>query len=220
VSILYSIQPSLTLAELIPAWAKELAGGRTSVSQPELWRCFYEDTINGHLDVVGPRRSLGLAFIDRNGRAKYVRGRLLIGQMNIPFVRMADRILVMKEAVLDFARRRRLPPPSWWAKKTGASKKRKNAGPSGAQQQSGDASPRGRKPKADWDGGIKDFIFQQLDYHGWPQTGDSEWNCQAQVEAAVRKFIEDKYNISLSESVIRHHTHRLMSEWRQRRPEK
>jgi hypothetical protein len=24
-------------------------------------------------------------------------------------------ILIMKEAVLDFARRHRLPPPSWWA---------------------------------------------------------------------------------------------------------
>jgi hypothetical protein len=220
VSLLYRNKEWLTLGLLLPAWASELADGKTKESH--FWDFFLEDITNGRFDDVGPLRNghrMGLAYYVESEKAVPIRGEILIRKFGVSLRRISDRLLVAKEAVLDFARRHGLPPPSWWADTSSAEKEQKSAR-SSAQRQRSDASPRGRKPKVDWDGGIKDFIFHQLDYHGWPQTGDREWSCQAQVEAAVRKFIGDKYNIFLSESVIRHHTHRLMFEWRRRRPEK
>jgi hypothetical protein len=62
---------------------------------------------------------LGLRVIDhRSSQPPYVAGRLLFGKMHLPFRPKGDRILVAKEAVLDFARRREVPPPSWWSDAT------------------------------------------------------------------------------------------------------
>jgi hypothetical protein len=78
---------------------------------------------------------------------------------------------------------------------------------------SGVKSSRGRRPKADWDGSVKNFVFEQLDDNGWPLPGDAGWSCQADVERAVADHIEKTCGASICESQVRHHTHRLMSEW-------
>jgi hypothetical protein len=79
------------------------------------------------------------------------------------------------------------------------------------------AGRRGRKPKVDWNGAIKNFVFEQLDHHGRPQPEDHEWSCQADVERAVADHIEETRGHSVSESVVRDHTRRLMSEWEQKK---
>jgi hypothetical protein len=79
------------------------------------------------------------------------------------------------------------------------------------------AGRRGRIPKVDWDGSIKGFVFQQLDHHSWPIAGDPEWSCQADVERAVAGHIQTVYDLSVSESVVRDHTRRLMSEWQRQK---
>jgi hypothetical protein len=127
--ILFHTKKCLTLVQLVPAWARELADGNTSANEVErdLWRYLCEDTINGLLDDAGPLRNgrrRGLAIIGPDDLAQFVEGRLLgrllarEGKKRSPFFSMPDRILLMKEAVLDFARRHELPPPSWWSDKT------------------------------------------------------------------------------------------------------
>ncbi len=110
----------LRLARLVPAWANELADATSSPSalEGDLWHYLHEDVINGLLDDSGPLINgsrLGLRFIDSSGRGGYVNGRLLFGKMHLPFRGMGQRILVAKEAVLDFARRHGVPPPSSWS---------------------------------------------------------------------------------------------------------
>lgn len=78
-------------------------------------------------------------------------------------------------------------------------------------------SRRGRKPKVDWDGAIKNFVFEQLDYHGSPHAGDHVWSCQADVEKAVADHIMKTFDLPISESVVRDRTRRLMSEYEQKK---
>ena len=111
-SILYRSKRWITLAQLVPDWARELAQAESDAKRVEndLWHYLVEDIINGRLD----RKRPGLAFIQSDNRAVAVKGRLLIGKLNFSVRRYSHRILVTKKAVLDFARRQRLPPPSWW----------------------------------------------------------------------------------------------------------
>jgi hypothetical protein len=120
VSLLYRSKRWLTLAQLVPTWARELANPTTSASELEgqLWHYLLEDILNGRFDD----KVLGLAFIQRDNRPVQIQGRLLIGKLNLPLGRYSHRILVSKEAVLDLAQRQELPPPSWWADKSRASK--------------------------------------------------------------------------------------------------
>jgi hypothetical protein len=91
---------------------RELAQGASDDKRVEndLWHHLIEDIINGRFD----RKRSGLAFIQPDNRTVPVKGRLLVGKLNLPLRRYSNRILVRKKAVLDFARRHRLPPPSWW----------------------------------------------------------------------------------------------------------
>jgi hypothetical protein len=120
VSPLYRSKRWLTLAQLVPAWVRDLASPTTSARELEgqLWYYLLEDILNGRFDG----KVLGLAFIQPDNRAVRVQGRLLIGKLNLPLGRYSHRTLVTKKAVLDFARRHELPPPSWWADKSRASK--------------------------------------------------------------------------------------------------
>jgi hypothetical protein len=108
----------LTLAQLVPAWANELADATRSPSQVErdLWQCLHEDATIGFFDYSGPLRNgrrLGLGLIDDNGRFRYVRGRLL-GTVHFPFRRRGHRIFLARKAMLALARRRWVPPFSGW----------------------------------------------------------------------------------------------------------
>jgi hypothetical protein len=104
----------------VPNWANELADATSSPNslEDDLWHYLHEDVINGLLDDAGPLINgthLGLRFIDSSGRGVHVDGQLLFLKMRLPFREMGKRILVAKEAVLDFARRHGVPPPSWWS---------------------------------------------------------------------------------------------------------
>jgi hypothetical protein len=74
---------------------------------------------------------------------------------------------------------------------------------------------RGRKPKVDWDGNVKRRLFALLDHHGLPDISDAKWSTQADVEAAVA----DICGVPLSESTVREHTARLISEWLRKKAE-
>ena len=118
-SVLYRSKRSLTLAQLVPAWAGELANATTGASECEqaLLDSLLEDIITGRFDGMG-----GLAFFHPDG-AVPVQGRLLIGTLGLSLDRNRRRILVSKRAVLNFARRHRLPRPSWWVDKARTPKK-------------------------------------------------------------------------------------------------
>jgi hypothetical protein len=106
----------LALAQLVPAWANELADPSLSPSQLErdLRECLYKDAIIGFLDHSGPLRNgrrLGLGFIEDDGRFRYVSGRRL-GTVHFPFRKWEHRIFLAQKAILAFARRHGVSPPS------------------------------------------------------------------------------------------------------------
>ena len=131
-SILFRTKGWLTLAQLLPAWASKLAESRTNADRIErdLKQLLIEDIINGRLDDAGPLadgRRLGLRNITPDNRAGYLEGhqaRELLMPADTPaaFSFVSHRLVVMKEAVLDFARRHELPPPSWWTDASKATK--------------------------------------------------------------------------------------------------
>jgi len=117
-SVLFRTKQWLTLSQLVRAWGSELAESTKSADWVEhnLGHFLMEDILNGRLDEAGPLekgRRLGLRLITPDGWPVDLEGpqasRLLL-TADTAF----SRILVMKEAVLDFARRHELPPPSWW----------------------------------------------------------------------------------------------------------
>jgi hypothetical protein len=131
-SILFRTKGWLTLAQLLPTWASELAEAKKDANQIErdLRHFLIEDIINDRLDDAGPLkdgRRLGLRLITPENQAAYLEGhqaRDLLTAVNIPaaFSFVSNRLVVMKEAVLDFARRHELPPPSWWTDASTATK--------------------------------------------------------------------------------------------------
>jgi hypothetical protein len=131
-SILFRTKEWLTLAQLLPAWASELAERKMDANQIErdLGHILIEDIINDRLDDAGPLeggRRLGLRVITPENRAGYLDGqqaRELLMPAGTPtaFSFVSHRLVVMKVAVLDFARRHELPPPSWWTDASTATK--------------------------------------------------------------------------------------------------
>jgi hypothetical protein len=124
-SIFFHSEGWLTIARLAHAWAPELAGSKGDASQFErdLRQFLLEDILNCRLDDAGPFREgrrLGLRLIIQDSPPGFLEGNEVKGLLGVwgngPY--LWNRILVMKEAVLDFADRRQLPPPSWWADRT------------------------------------------------------------------------------------------------------
>jgi hypothetical protein len=132
VSILFRTKKGLTIAELVPAWAAELPGADRDPAQIErhLGHSLLEDIINGRLDEAGPEmdgRRLGLRLILPDSPPGCIEGqqvRALIAVRNDPAGRsfVFNWVVVLKEAVLDFARRHELPSPLWWADTSGTTK--------------------------------------------------------------------------------------------------
>jgi hypothetical protein len=160
VSILFRTKRWLTIAQLIPAWAAELPDAHRDPDHiaRDLAHCLLEDMINGRLDGAGPvadGRRLGLRLITPEGTAGFIEGhhvRELNAVANTPEWRsfLWNRVVVLKEAVLDFAARYQLPSPSWWANASGATDERQAIGPNQSSRVSKPevaARRRGRKPK-------------------------------------------------------------------------
>jgi hypothetical protein len=120
-SALFRNKGWLTVAQLVSSWAPELAA-KTNPARAEhdLMQVLIEDIVNGRLDDAGPLtdgRRLGLRIITPEGQAGFIEGHqvrdLIVPGGITSFV--TNRLVVLKDAVLDFARRHELPPPSWWA---------------------------------------------------------------------------------------------------------
>jgi hypothetical protein len=120
VSELFRTKEMLTIAQLTGAWSPELAEGGEDPKQREqnLIHVLTEDIVNGRLDDSGPLREgrrLGLRLITPECRAGFIEGYRLLDLISGGQAWVLHRVVLMKEAVLDFARRHQLPPPSWWA---------------------------------------------------------------------------------------------------------
>jgi len=109
----------VTVAQLTRGWAVQLDQEHFEQVEADLIQTVCEDMVNGRFDDVGPVRDggrLGLRFIVEGKGPGFIKGHelrpLLIWSPAVPWV--LDRIVIMKEAALDFARRRQLDPPSWW----------------------------------------------------------------------------------------------------------
>lgn len=144
-SFLFRTNKYLTIAQLTRAWGPELArvrGEDPLQCKEDLTYVLLQDVFNGRLDDAGPvwddRRlgRLGVACITVDNKAACVEGRHLLD-----FTRNAESrcwllhdVLVVKEAILAFARRHQLPPPTWWAEIPG--------GPMGRAPASADVATR------------------------------------------------------------------------------
>jgi hypothetical protein len=109
----------MTVAQLTVAWSSELAEGGEDPKQCEqnLGHILMTDIVNGRLDDSGPLwdgRRLGVACITPENKAGFAEGKFFLDLSRADPGRFLHYVLIMKEAVLDFARRHRLPPPSWW----------------------------------------------------------------------------------------------------------
>jgi hypothetical protein len=119
-SKLFRTKDSLTIAQLTATWSSELVGSGEDPGQCEqnLLHVLMEDIVNGHLDNSGPLRDdgqrLGLRLITSENRAGLVEGRELLDLLRGGEAYVLHRVVVMKEAALDFAQRHQLPPPTWW----------------------------------------------------------------------------------------------------------
>jgi hypothetical protein len=120
-SSLFRTQKCLTILRLTRAWGLELAkgGGEPEQHVHDLTHILLQDIVNGRLDDSGPfwdgRRS-GVAVITANYKVGFIEGRCLLElATSEPTKNWVLRyVVVMKEAVLDFASRHEIPPPSWW----------------------------------------------------------------------------------------------------------
>jgi hypothetical protein len=149
----------------VPAWTPEIQGAERDSHQfeRELAHLLLEDIINKRLDDAGPLaegRRLGLRIITFDGQAGFLEGHQ-VRDLILPGGASAfllHRIIVMKEAVLDFARRHGLPPPSWWNDAVAVATEPSNHLPphdtipkpgavSKNSAKAGSKRPRGPKPK-------------------------------------------------------------------------
>jgi len=121
-SMIFHTKEWMTVAQLVHAWARELAapgGGDPQQFEKDLLHTLMEDIVNGRLDNSGPFREnqqSGLRLITPDNRACLIAGHQILDLAPVePINRwLLDYVLVAREAALDFAERRQLSPPSWW----------------------------------------------------------------------------------------------------------
>jgi hypothetical protein len=159
-SVLFRQEGWLTVAQLAGAWGRELANGEKADQYiQDLGHILLTDIVNGRLDDSGPLREdqrSGLRLITLENKAGIIEGHHVRSLLDIstPISWISHRILVMKEAVLDFASRHALPPPSWWTDDTSApsdagvaTKATRSIGASASPAPTHSARRRGRRPR-------------------------------------------------------------------------
>ena len=159
-TFLWHTKEWLSIPQLVQGWSLELAkvGKDPNQYQRELQHLLLEDIINGRLDDTGPLREkngrrLGLR-LELQGSPIFIEGNEIRALVCCPEPISLHRILVMKEAVLDFAKRREIPPPPWWTDGTDVptdvgviTKDTHSVAASPTPAPTPLARPRGRKPK-------------------------------------------------------------------------
>lgn len=154
-SILFRTKRWLTVAQLARAWTAEISGPERNSEEFEqdLVHLLLEDIVNGRLDDTGSLvegRRLGLRLITPNEQAGFVEGHQVRDLIHPGGASawVLNRIVLMKEAALDFAQRHKLPPPSWWSDaETAPTKTTNSRAADGAISTTGLSRPRGAKPK-------------------------------------------------------------------------
>jgi hypothetical protein len=158
-SVLFRKEGWLTVAQLTRAWGRELANpGETAQYIQDIGHILLTDISNGRLDDSGPLREdqrSGLRLITPENKAGIIKGHHVRDLLRTSSISWAsDHIVVMKEAVLDFAKRHELPLPSWWADGTDVptevgvmTKDTHSVVASSTPAPTQFARPRGRKPK-------------------------------------------------------------------------
>jgi hypothetical protein len=151
--------------------------------------------LNGRLDEAGPvaedGRRLGLRLITPEGKAGFIEGHqlrdVIAGMPEWPSF-VGNRVVVLKEAILDFARRHQLPTPSWWVDASGATDERQVMGPNQPTRVLNPEAParrRGRKPrKLEL---VKDAIKGDLQRGRYTVAG---------LKDMIEKTLADTYNVS------------------------
>lgn len=112
-SKLFRTKEALTLAQLARAWGSELVetGQDPKQCEQDLIHELQEGIINGRVDDSGPLRNgarLGQRCITPENRAGFIEGRQLLDPIRDGHDWVLHRVMIMKEAVLDFAKRRQL----------------------------------------------------------------------------------------------------------------
>ena len=201
----------MTIAQLTGDWSSELAEGGEDSKRCEqtLVHILMEDILNGRLDDSGPLRDdgqrLGLRLITPEHKPGFIKGPQLHELIQINQSRVLHNVLVMKEAVLDFAQRHHLPSPSWWADSASAPTEVPNDATVGVVKPNTGAAPSrsaGKQPR----------ILKYLSEHfpdGVPEPGLCprhilkydilEWDPRLDPldEATLKKAIE-KHNAGLT----------------------
>jgi hypothetical protein len=121
VSKIFRTKGWLTVAQLAHSWAREVVEPRENVLHCEqnLTHELIEDILNGRFDATGPfldGQCSGIRLITPENKAAIIdKGQELAGLAATDPIFFSHHVVLMKEAVLDFAKRRQLPQPSWWS---------------------------------------------------------------------------------------------------------
>jgi len=78
---------------------------------------------------------------------------------------------------------------------------------------------RGRKPKVEWKGDIKQQIFALFEHQGVPNAADPEWRTQADVERTILDILA-KREIEVAESTAREYARQFLEEWQVQKADK
>src|SRR5262249_30287302 len=168
-----------------------------------------EDIVNGRLDDSGPPRDdgqrMGLRLITPEYKPGFIKGPQLLEFLQTDRSLVLHNVVILKEAVLDFAKGRELRPPSWWVDSASAPAEGQNdAKASAIKPHTGAAafSSVGKQPR----------ILRYLREHfpdGVPDPGACprhtlkldilDWDPRlAPLDEATLKKAIDTYNASLS----------------------
>jgi hypothetical protein len=78
------------------------------------------------------------------------------------------------------------------------------------------AAKPGRKPEFNWEL-IETECHRLMDHHGYFDVSDPEWDCQARLEEALKRFCQDNWQREPAGSTLRQRLPEWISAWRWRK---